>query len=84
MIELYDILTLENDKKYTVLKYLPYNDQEYYFLVEVDDEEEILEEQLIVKKVLIDGEIAVAPIEDEKEFKEVKELFVNMLYQDAD
>lgn len=83
MIELYDILTLENNKKYTVLKKLPYNEQEYYFLVEVDDEEEILEEQLIVKKVEIDGEIGVSPLEDE-EFKEVKEIFINMLYQDEE
>ena len=82
MIELYDILTLENNKKYTVVKYLPYNDNEYYFLLEVDDEEEILEDQLIVKKVEIDGEIGVAPIEDAQEFKEVKEMFINMLYQD--
>ncbi len=84
MIELYDILTLENNKKYTVVKNLPYNDKEYYFLIEVDDEEEILDEQMIVKKVEIDGEIGVAPIEDEKEFKEIKEIFINMLYQDEE
>lgn len=83
MIELYDILTLENDKKYTVLKELSYNNQEYYFLVEVDEDEEILEEQLIVKKVEIDGEIGVSPLE-ENEFSEVKELFIDMLYQDEE
>lgn len=82
MIELYDILTLENNKNYTVVKYLPYNEEEYYFLIEVDEEEEILDEQMIVKKVVIDGEIGVAPIEDEEEFKEIKEMFINMLYQD--
>lgn len=82
MIELYDILTLENNKNYTVVKYLPYNEEEYYFLIEVDEAEEILDEQMIVKKVVIDGEIGVAPIEDEEEFKEIKEMFINMLYQD--
>lgn len=82
MIELFDILTLENNKNYTVVKYLPYNEEEYYFLIEVDEDEEILDEQMIVKKVEIDGEIGVAPIEDEKEFKAVKEIFINMLYQD--
>ena len=82
MIELYDILTLENNKKYTVVKQLPYNGEEYYFLIEVDDDEELLEDQLIVKKVCIDGEIGVAPIMDDTEFKEIKEIFINMLYHD--
>lgn len=81
MIELYDILTLENNKNYTVVKHLPYNDNEYYFLIEVDEEEELLDEQMIVKKVEIDGEVGVAPIENEEEFKEIKEIFINMLYQ---
>ena len=78
MIELYDILTLENNKNYTVVKHLPYNDENYYFLIEVDEDEELLEDQMIVKKVCIDGEIGVAPILDEKEFKEIKEIFINI------
>lgn len=81
MIELYDILTLENNKQYTVVKHLPYNNQDYYFLIEVDEDEELLDDQLIVKKVIIDGEIGVAPLTDELEFREVKEIFINMLYQ---
>ena len=84
MIELYDILTLENNKNYTVVKHLPYNNEDYYFLIEVDEEEELLEDQMIVKKVSIDGEIGVAPIMDEKEFKEVKEIFINLLYQEGE
>lgn len=82
MIELYDILTLENNKQYTVIKYLEYNDSEYYLLIEVDENEELLEEKLIVKKIEIDSEIGVAPIADPDEFSEVKEMFVNMLYND--
>lgn len=84
MIELYDILTLENNKDYTVVRELPYNNEEYYFLVEVDKDEELLEEQMIVKKVVVDGEIGVAPIEDEKEFNEVKQIFIDMLYRDEE
>lgn len=84
MIELYDILTLENNKQYTVIKKLSYNNEEYYFLNEVDEDEELLDEQMIVKKIVIDGEIGVAPIEDSKEFSEVKEIFINMLYHDED
>ena len=34
MIELYDILTLENNKNYTVVKHLPYNNEDYYALKE--------------------------------------------------
>ena len=81
MIELYDILTLENNKEYTVVKILPYNNNEYYFLIEIDKDEELLDEQMIVKKVEVNGELGVALITDEKEFKEVKEIFINMLYQ---
>lgn len=81
MIELYDILTLENNKQYTVVKHLPYNNQDYYFLIEVDEDEELLDEQLIVKKVIIDGDIGVSPLTDELEFRKVKEIIINMLYQ---
>ena len=84
MIELYDILTLENNKQYTVIKKLSYNNEEYYFLNEVDEDEELLDEQMIVKKIVIDGENGVAPIEDSKEFSEVKDIFINMLYHDED
>lgn len=81
MIELYDILTLENNKKYVVVKELSYNNKDYYFLIEVSEEEDLLDEQMIVKKVFIDGEIGVAPITEETEFKEIKEIFINLLYQ---
>ena len=84
MIELYDILTLENNKDYTVVRHLPYNNEEYYFLVEVDKDEELLEEQMIVKKGVVDGEIGVAPIEDTEEFNEVKQIFIDMLYCDEE
>lgn len=84
MIELFDILTLENNKQYTVVKHLEFNDNDYYFLIEVDNDEELLEEQMIVKKVEIDGEIGVAPIIDEEEFKLVKDLFIDMLYQEEE
>jgi len=84
MIELYDILTLENDKDYTVVKHLPYDDDDYYFLIEVDKDEELLDDQMIVKKVEIDGKIGVAPIEDPEEFKKIKELFIEMLYQNIE
>lgn len=82
LIELYDILTLENDKQYTVVKHLPFNGEDYYFLIEVDNDENLLDEQIIVKKVIVDGEAGIAPLTDEKEFKQIKEMFINMLYQD--
>lgn len=84
MIELFDILVLENDKKYTVVKHLPHNNEDYYFLIEVDDDEELLDDKLIVKKVIVDGEVGVSPIMDEKEFREIKDMFMNMLYLDAE
>ena len=39
-IELYDIITLENDEEYTVVKEIKEKDKTYYLLVPVDEEEE--------------------------------------------
>ena len=39
-IELYDIITLEDDTEYTVLKMIDKNEKKYCLLATVDEEEE--------------------------------------------
>ena len=38
-IELYDIITLENNKEYTVLRLLELDENTYYLLSKIDDDE---------------------------------------------
>ncbi len=50
-MELYDILTLDDDKDYALLSMKEYDGNTYCLLVEVDEEENPLENVLILKKV---------------------------------
>lgn len=78
-IELYDILTLEDDKEYTIANMLEYNNATYLYLIEVDANEELIENnQLIVRRVIKNGEDAVEKITDEQEYKEVSRLFFDL------
>ena len=52
-IELYDIITLDNDEEYTVVKEIKEKDKTYYLLVPVDEEEEPDVENIrIVEKII--------------------------------
>jgi flagellar biosynthesis component FlhA len=78
-IELYDILTLEDDKDYTVANMATYNDNEYLYLIEVDKEENlILDNQIVVKRVFKEGEESVELLTDEKEKEEVNNIFLDL------
>jgi hypothetical protein len=63
MIEKLDILTLDDNKKYTVIEILKYNNNDYLLLNEVDDNEELLEHRKIVKEIKNDDGIEVIEIE---------------------
>lgn len=78
-MELYDILTLENDKEYTIANMVEYKDSTYLYLLEVDKNEEILEGTgTIVRRIIKDGEEAVEKVNDNGEYKEVAKLFFNL------
>lgn len=49
-MDLYDVLTLDNNKDYIICKTLNYQEKEYLYLIQVDEEENLLEEKLIVEK----------------------------------
>ncbi len=82
-IELYKILTIEDenkeDKDYTVANILDYKDTTYLYLIEVDKEENLIEtNQMIVKLVKNNGEESVEKLTDPEEIKETARLFYEL------
>ena len=82
MIELYDILTLEDDLDYVVIGITSLNNESYYLLNRIDEEEELIDEPIIAKKTTIDGEDALKPITNDSEYNEVKDLFAKQLFNE--
>lgn len=82
-IELYKILTIEDenkeDKDYTVANILDYKETTYLYLIEVDKEENLIEtNQMIVKLVKNNGEESVEKLTDPEEIKETARLFYEL------
>lgn len=50
-MNLYDIVTLDNNKEYVICKTLTYKEKEYLLLIRVDEDENLLDERLIVEKL---------------------------------
>lgn len=83
-LELYDILTLEDDKDYTIANMATYNDSEYLYLVEVDKEENIIEDnQKIVRRVIKDGEDSVEIVTEKEELDAVTKIFFELFREEA-
>lgn len=83
-LELYDILTLEDDKDYTIANMAIYNDSEYLYLVEVDKEENIKEDnQKIVRRVIKDGEDSVEIVTEKEELDAVTKIFFELFREEA-
>ena len=77
--ELYDILTLEDNREYTIAHMITYNYATYFYLIEVDKNENLIENnQMIVKLIISDGEESVEKVTEEKEYKEVAKLFFQL------
>ena len=84
-IELYDILTLEDDKDYTVASMVTYNDSEYLYLIEVDQEENVKDDnQKIVRRVICDGEDSVEIVTDKDELDAVSKLFFELFREEIE
>ena len=79
-IELYDIITLENDEEYTVLKILNDGDKKYYLLAWVDeDEEPDMENIKIVEEKIIDEKTMIEEVDDENLLKKLSKEFLSSL-----
>ena len=82
-IEMYKILTIEDqsgkDKDYTVAQLAEYNDTTYLYLIEVDEEENLIEQnQMIARLVIKEGEEGIEPVTDQEELKEVSRVFYEL------
>ena len=84
-IELYDIITLDNNEEYSVIKILEEEGKKYYLLAWVDEEEEPdLENIKIVEKVIENGKILLEEIEDEELLKKLSKQFLQSLRETLD
>ena len=84
-LELYDIITLDNDEEYTILKILNEKENKYYLLAKVDEEEEPdMENIKIVQEVLENGTIAIEEIEDETLLKKLSKDFLSSLRENIE
>ncbi len=75
-IELYDIITLENNKEYTVLRVLELDEKTYYLLSEIDDNETPNLEELRIVEILNN---TLQDVANETKLEELKELFISSL-----
>lgn len=50
-MDLYDIITLDNNKEYVICNAINYNGKEYLLLIRVDEQENLLNEKIIVEKI---------------------------------
>ena len=78
-MELYDILTLEDDKDYTIAEMVTHNDSEYLYLIEVDKDENVIEDnQKIVRRVISNGEESVEIVTEKEELDELTQIFFEL------
>ncbi len=83
-IELYDVFTLEDDKDYTVANMAVYQDAEYLYLIEVDNDDNLKEDnQKIVKRVVKNGEDSVEIVTNKEELNAVAKIFFELFSKDA-
>jgi len=79
-IEIDKMITLENDEKYIVLENVLYNDQNYYYIARVnDDETDIKEEYKIIKGVNNDEDLFIEEVIDEEDLKILLPLFLEKM-----
>ncbi len=82
-IEVYDILTLEDDKEYTVIKKTEDNNKVYYLLAPIDESENPnLEEIKIMEEQKEDNKIFLDEIEDEELLEKISRQFLSSLKED--
>lgn len=75
-IEQFDIISLDDNKEYVVASLLKKDENEYLYLIEVDENEDpIKENQRIVKRVIKDGEESVEEVSEQEKIELAKLFF---------
>ncbi len=88
-LELYKILTIEcedgKNHDYTIANMTDYNESTYLYLIEVDENENLIEQnQMIVKLVLDNKEQAVEKVTDNEELKEISRIFFELFKENLE
>lgn len=84
-IKLYDIITLENDLEYTILKILNKNSRVYYLIAPIDQEENPNMENIkIVECKTMNNQIIIQDVIDYDLLKELSKIFLKSLEEDLD
>lgn len=84
-LELYDIITIDNNSEYTILKIANLNNKKYYLLAPVDQNEEMdVERVKIVEEIIIDEKIKIQEVIEEKTLKELSKIFLSMVREDIE
>lgn len=82
-LDLYDIITIDNDKEYTILKNTNFNDRKYYLIAPVNKEEEIDAENIkIVEEIKKEGKIMIQEVINEETLKALSKIFLNSIKED--
>lgn len=81
-LELYDVLTLKDNKEYCVLRMYEELDNLYLLLAEIDSNEELTDNYRIVKQVIDNNQMFIENINDPEKINKLKEIFIPMLKMD--
>lgn len=82
-LDLYNIITIDNDKEYTILKNTNFNDRKYYLIAPVNKEEEIDAENIkIVEEIKKDGKIMIQEVINDETLKVLSKIFLNSIKED--
>lgn len=83
MYEKNDVITLKNgntEKEYIIAEILELDGKEYFYLIETNEENEILDNHEIVE--FVKNNSGIKSISNIKLFNELKDIFLPMLEQD--
>ena len=75
-IELYDILTMNNGKEYSVLRIMELETNTYYLIAQIDKNENPIIDTIKIVEIIND---TIKEINDQKLLDELKELFISSL-----
>ena len=79
-IELYDIITLDNGNEYTVLKSLKKQNQKYYLLAPINENEEPdMDNIKIVEEIIQEEKIRIQEETNEEKIKQLAKEFLSSL-----
>ena len=76
-----DIITLDNENAYCILKKIEYDYDTYFLLNEVDKDENLLSNQIIMK-CLNEKEMVV--VSENEEFNKIKDIFISLLINEEE